>query len=37
MLLIPSIRNTLANPSSSLSYQKVYYNVYNFKNPLGLL
>ena len=34
---LQNIRNTLANPSSSLSFQKVYHNVYNFKNMLGLL
>ena len=32
-----NIRNTLANPSSSLSFQKVYCNVYKCKNLLGLL
>ena len=30
-------RNTLANPNSSLSLKKVFYNVYICKNPLGLL
>ena len=34
---LQNIRNTLANPISSFSFKKVYYNIYNFKNPLGLL